>query len=57
MQFIGKLINQTRENGLSLARFVPDLVPSIFLWGLPLIDVIYHCIQFQEKLMNKNLKV
>ena len=64
MQFQGKLMNQTWENGKkssfepNFGPFGPNLDPKIFFRGFYLnwmLDIIasYHCMQLQGKLMNK----
>ena len=61
MQFQGKLMNQTWENGkkpsLGLGSLWPKFGPKIFLNGFYLyqmLDIVasYLCMQFQGKLMN-----
>ena len=48
-------MNQTWENakkpnfGLNFGPFGPNLGPLKFSWVLPLLDVSYHCMQFQGK--------
>ena len=68
MQFKGKLMNQTWENGkktdsgTNFDLFVPNLGPQFFLWVLPLLVVClyiiasYNCVIFQGKLMSKMLE-
>ena len=60
MQFKGKLMNQTWENGKKPnfgPEFGPHLVPRNFARGFYLYQMLYiiasyHCMQFQGKLMN-----
>ena len=64
MQLVGKLMDQTWENGkkpnfgLNFGSFGQNLGPKyFFLWVVPLLDVRHCCklsyMQFQVKLMNQ----
>ena len=68
MQFQGKLMNQTWENGkkssfkTDFSSFVPYLGPQIFFhrfYFYYMLDIVasYHCMQFQGKLMNQTWKI
>ena len=62
LQFKGRLMNQTEEIDKK-PNFGPDFGwpkfdrPNFFSWVLPILvlDIVvsYHCMRFQEKLMNK----